>query len=233
MPVPVVDALEAVEVQEQRAGALPGTRVARQGRAQPLLEQRAVRQPGQRVAHGPLRQHGGQVTQLLLGVAALGDVLGADGVPRRPALRSEDGGHAVQQPACRAVRQDVLLLGLGRAGRTGEQALHLRVRVPDDLLEGDADQVLGGSAEQRGVGLVHPHVAAGEVRQGQPDPGGLEEGLKDVLVDGESVHRLAGGARPLAAGHRFRGRRGRAWRGDHLVRPAPFARRSPSRPGEV
>ena len=116
----VVDHLEAVEVEEEHGQVLVAPPGAREPVAEPVHEQRPVRQPGQRVAEG-LRG------QLLEALGELVDLLGLLLDGRHHAVEGgHEGADLVVASACR------LPGGLRRGHKTG----HARNRageVPDDV----------------------------------------------------------------------------------------------------
>jgi hypothetical protein len=174
--VGVVDRLEAVEVEEHERGLQVVLAGAGDGPVEDLAQQGAVGQPGQRVVEG-------QVLGLLLGDAALGDVvLDADVLDDRPRV-VEDGRQehlvperaavlaAVEQrdarlvPAAQGGRQ------LGDRGRIGRVGLQQAARAPHDVVQRVAGDALEAGVRPRDreaglrrVAMTTPLTAAASAR---------------------------------------------------------------------
>ena len=173
----VVDRLEAVEVEhEQRAlGAVAPA--ARDVLGQRAIDAAAVEQPGERVVIG-------QVAQLVLEAAALGDVLDLhEHVDRRALVVAHDGG-AQRDPHGVAVGVDDAQLG-GHAvvGQQRGEGLggELLVVGVQQLLVAQRGELLGraaGDGGQRGVDALD---AAVDADQRHADGGAVEGDLEAAL----------------------------------------------------
>ena len=186
----VVDELEAVEVEEQdrRGGGRVGALGAADRLVEPVEEQHAVRQAGERVVQRV-------VLEALLGPLAVGDVGLAADDPQRSVLRVPDRHPAREHPAVGAVAvlDPVLVLEVvRRAGQVGVERLRergavVRVHAPEPLAAGVAELGLR-VAEHRlpARGEVQPVLA--HVPVPQPVVGALERervALLGLLQPGE------------------------------------------------
>ena len=201
----VVDDLEVVEVQEQqrrRVAAAPGARL---GALEAVVEQRAVREAGQRVVQR-------LVGERLLGredrglvALALADVVHDRRDGDGPARRVEDGGQA------HGHRHDVTVAGrqLGLEGVDGAVAAEqfadvlaerrgdeVRGRPADGVGGGEAGQLLGARvpADDRALGVEGDDRVAGGLDD-RGEPAGV---LARVLVEapGQDVGGAGGGDEP-------------------------------------
>ena len=180
----VVDELEVVEVEVEERDRLAGAARADEVQAQLLLELRAVRQAGERVVVG-------EVGDLRLGAAALGDVLAG----------AQDGDDLALVVAQRAVAPRdlavVAVLGpderLERVARrldAGDQAREGAARVEavggrDDRVEPVAPaQLVLGEAEQLAALAVDELDVAARVEDDDEGRGDLEVALRAVALRG-------------------------------------------------
>ena len=133
----VVDGLEAIEVDIEQADLALVARHGKQSAFQPVLEQRAVRQAGQRVVEG-------EILRLALAALQL-----AGGAAQAPQQEKEDAGG--EQQACNQ-----------RRARLSDQRQARPVLVPGDVAEDDAvraDQRDAGVGQGRGQLRQQMHVA--------------------------------------------------------------------------
>ena len=171
MPEAVVDELEVVQVDIQHSHPGAGALGAGQRQLQVLLEQDAVGQPGQRVV---VRQAG----QLLLGLAAVGDVLADPGAAGDRAVAVAQRGRVPgEEPRLAGAGEDrALAVGdhapLGQLGQ--ECALAVAAFAGDERLDPrPAEQLVVPPAGELGEVLVDEHDATLEV--------GRDRGQADVL----------------------------------------------------
>lgn len=170
----VVDRLEAVEVDEEHGGAGVAGAAAAEGLADPLGEQGAVGQVGERVVLGV-------VLQLRLEPDPFGHVAA---VEDQAALMAVDRGFDIE-PVARTGPEAALDPGGGLlARRGGEEAAHLVDHPPqvlgvDDRGELGADQVVG-------LAPVHPGGGGADVAQ-HPGGGGDHDDVAGALHQGAEV----------------------------------------------
>ena len=162
VPVPVVDHLEVVEVHQQQRE--PGAVVVGQRRVEPLHEQRAVREPGERVVVGLVGQPVGEL------VAVADVVQGQHRALERAPVELADGGDLEPAPAAVRATQPAL----------DEAVAALALEHRPDRVEGAA-LVLG----------VHLRLQVGGVREPLPVAqrgvrGGAD--VADAAVDADDDH---------------------------------------------
>ncbi|MNO75782.1 hypothetical protein D3C76_668410 [compost metagenome] len=153
----VVDVLEVVQVQAQRSGQFLAVVAAHQGLLEPLVEQRAVGQPGERVVMG-------HVVDLRMGGQLFGGVLG-------------DEQHVVGLPLPVLAEQGTAAQGTRATGgvdaRLG-RVTFAAARAPGELLF----QVVGGGWRQAFTGQAPDHA----VSAGAEQAFGLLVGQQDALA---------------------------------------------------
>ena len=203
----VVDDLEVVDVGEQDGEAGVGLAAALERLGQRAVEQRAVRQPGQRI-----------VVRLV--VEPLGVLLASGDVDALADVVVGVGGDVADQrvapdePAEAAVGADVALLLLGAFG-LGRPALAQRRAVRDRGVVPEGDGAGAGALAQLLVGLQHLAVGRDERhrhRRGVEDAsepfvgvrgrgaGALVGAPRDQVGDGQRGHEQAVDGRPAPRG---------------------------------
>ena len=179
----VVDELEAVEVDVDEPDGAAAAPRARERLGEVLLEQRAVGQAGQPVVVGEVRD-------LALGLAALGDVDGrAQRTADAPVLVVEDRVVPRQRPQLAAARDHVGLgRGVARRDVAGDEALEVGAPLVHLLRGGaggepvTAHEVALVVAEQLVPGVVEHLDVAGGIEDEDHRAGEVEVALGAVTL---------------------------------------------------
>jgi hypothetical protein len=185
--VDVVDGLEAVEVEHRQRGVLGVAGAALDLALQLLLEAAAVRKARERVVLG-------LVAQLLLQLAALGEVLDLADEVERPAVFVGRERDRQQRPDHAPVGVDVALVHLVGRAAAGEHVVDQReVRVEvvgvREVLEREPQQLLLGVADELAQRLVDVEPLALEPHERHADRRVVERGAE--LLRG-ALERLLG-----------------------------------------
>ncbi len=178
----VVDQLEVIEVDVQQCDLRAGAPGAGERQLELLREQRAVGQPGERVVIG-------EVGDLLLGGAALGDVLARGQRAGDHAVGiAQDGVVPGDRAQLAALRQDRALEMLDERQRASDQLVEAAAEH-GALVIGDGerepvraeDLLLGALEDGAALAVDQQHLALG-VEHNDHRPGDVEVALRPVAL---------------------------------------------------